>query len=63
MIIAWVTGLSSLREKYFPVCLEQQKEKKKNDLMVISKSVSPREIKPELWGILHKAKSSIKLTS
>lgn len=63
MIIAWVTRLSSLRGKYFPVCLEQQKEEKKNDLIVISKSVSRREIKRELWDILHKAKSSIKLTS
>lgn len=49
MIIVWVTGLSVPQGKYFPLCLEQQKEEKKFDSYF--KFVSPREIKPELWGI------------
>ena len=61
MIIEWVTGLLSLRGKYFPFCLEQQKEEKK--VWWLFQICLPREIKPELWGIFHKAKSSIKLTS
>lgn len=48
--------------KIFPSLLRVAK-KKGERFDDYFKSVSPWEIKPELWGIFHKAESRIKLTS